>query len=94
MKTQTSVISMVMRRLAPLTLVLALSLTVSACGLIKKSPEANPEAKEVVADITRPPETIVGRKEVEARDPDETISFDEWRKRRLKEQSEEKDSPE
>ncbi|GAA6140077.1 hypothetical protein NBRC116583_38240 [Arenicella sp. 4NH20-0111] len=88
MKTHTSVITMVKRSLAPLTLILAFSLTLSACGGFKKDKPALAESKQPSVDITRPPETIVGRKEVEERDPEETISFDEWRKRRLEEQKE------
>ncbi len=59
--------------------------TLVACGGNKKAP-ADPETGEPIADITRPPQTIVGRKEVQERNPEETISFDEWRKRRLEEQ--------
>ncbi len=59
---------------------LLLGLTLCACGGNKKEAVAEP-----VEDITRPPQTIVGREEVQERNPDETISFDEWRKRRLEE---------
>ncbi len=56
----------------------------TACGGNKKPAEV---AKDTV-DITRPPQTIdgnVSQAPVQERSPDETISFDEWRKRRLQE---------
>lgn len=63
---------------------LFVGLALSACGGGSKKVAAEPV--EPGQDITRPPQTIVGREEVKERNPDETISFDEWRKRRLEEQ--------
>ncbi len=63
-------------------LILLTVFLVSACGGNKKAPVENGQP---VADITRPPETIVGREEVQERNPEETVSFDEWRKRRVEE---------
>ncbi len=71
----------------PVTIVVV-SLALSACAGGKKnnSTEANGAEKAVSQDITRPPQTIVGRQEQQEQNPEETISFDEWRKKRLEEQ--------
>lgn len=67
--------------------IVVLSLALSACVGGKKATADEVAANKDVAsqDITRPPQTIVGRKEVEEQNPEETISFDEWRKKRLEE---------
>lgn len=71
--------------LAALVLSFTLSITLGACGGNKKAVAEN-ATEGATSDITRPPQTIVGRQEVQERNPEETISFDEWRKRRLEEQ--------
>ena len=68
-----------MNLISKLTLLLALSFLISACGGKKKavSGDAN------VADITRPPTVEKDTTPVEeAFVEGETVSFDEWRKRR------------
>ena len=78
------------KQFVPAIIVVSMSLALSACAG-KKKQEAQATAQTQAAqpaatqDITRPPQTIVGRKEVKQRNPDETISFDEWRKKRLEE---------
>lgn len=79
-------------RIAKNALALIFCATLAACGGNKKAP-IDAETGEPTADITRPPQTIVGRIEVQERNPEETISFDEWRKRRLEEQRQQQ-SPE
>jgi len=57
------------------------------CGGNKKAADPEAVAKQG-PDITRPPQTIGtqdNKPVVEERNPDETISFDEWRKKRLEE---------
>jgi len=71
---------------AKLLIVTVVLTTLVACGGGRKAP-VDPETGNTVSDITQPPQTIVGRQdEVQVRDPEETVSFDEWRKRRLEEQ--------
>lgn len=56
-------------------------LVLSACGGNKK-PAAEAEIANT-SDITRPPAVVKGRLPVEAEsDPDETISYDEWKRKR------------
>lgn len=57
----------------------------SACTGNKTQTDADNLSVGSVEDITLPPQTITGRKEVKERNPEETISFDEWRKRRIEE---------
>ena len=69
-------------------MVIVLAFSLSACGGGKK----NKSVAEQGPDITRPPETIGTQRQAapaQQRDPDEAISFDEWRKQRLKELEEE-----
>jgi len=69
-------------------LVIVLAFSLSACGGAKK----NKNVAEQGPDITRPPQTIGTKRQAapaQQRDPDEAISFDEWRKQRLKELEEE-----
>lgn len=73
-------------------LISLLGLTLSACGGNKRASTA-PDTGQPTADITRPPKTIVGREEVQERNPEETVSFDEWRKRRLEEQKKQQQTP-
>lgn len=60
--------------------------TLMGCAGNKKSTSDEQLAKQG-PDITRPPQTIgtQDRQVAEERNPDETISFDEWRKKRLEE---------
>lgn len=56
-------------------------LILSACGGNKK-PAADVEIANA-SDITRPPAVVKDRLPVEAEsDPDETISYDEWKRKR------------
>lgn len=57
-----------------------LCFTMTACAGSKKVAEPT----EPVADITRPPQMVSNDPQVavEESNPDETISYDEWRKRR------------
>jgi len=69
-------------RLGAITLVVLAVTLLTACAGKKTTTEAA-ETKDAVADITRPPQTVKREREVvEETNPDETISFDEWRKRR------------
>ncbi len=76
-------------RLTKLVLLMSVTMTVSACGANKKgvanSSASSGGAAVATSDITLPPNTIEGRVEAKQRDPEETISFDEWRKRRIQE---------
>ncbi|MBT8114745.1 MAG: hypothetical protein KJP04_05170 [Arenicella sp.] len=54
----------------------------SACGKNQAVAESEAEKSVPVADITRPPEFVVDKSgEQEEQDPDETISFDKWKKK-------------
>jgi len=69
-------------RLGAITLAVLAVTLLTACAGKKTTTEAT-QTKETVADITRPPQTVKREREVvEETNPDETISFDEWRKRR------------
>lgn len=60
-------------------------LVLSACGGKKESVDGEP-----VTDITRPPQTVKDAAEEvqQETNPDETISYDEWRRRRQQEAEE------
>ncbi len=72
-----------MKKRIKLTVALFCIASLSACSTIGKlgSKEAKADDAPVV-DITRPPEMIVNTKDdaVEG-NPDETVSFDEWKKK-------------
>ena len=72
------------RKVLSASLLALIAVSISACG---GSSKKNEVAKTQGPDITRPPQTIEGetRQPVQERSPEETISFDEWRKRRLEE---------
>lgn len=72
---------MKMNSISKLALLLFLSISISACGGNKKA--APQDGAENVADITLPPvvEKDVAPAEATVADG-ETVSFDEWRKRR------------
>ena len=75
------------KKIDTILLLLFLATALIGCGGNKKAAETEVVAKQG-PDITRPPQTIgtqEDRQVVEERNPDETISFDEWRKKRLKE---------
>ncbi|MEO0368535.1 MAG: hypothetical protein AAF197_07075 [Pseudomonadota bacterium] len=74
---------------AQASLVIMLTLMISACSTVRSIVDRSPsdEPSEVVVDsddITRPPVIVAleDEKVVES-NPDETVSFDEWRKQRL-----------
>ena len=74
-------------RFTPLGLILAIVLlsSLSACaGRAAKNKVADENSAQIV-DITRPPETIGNAEvgEVES-DPDETVSYEEWQKKKAK----------
>ena len=79
--------TMTMNSISKLALLLFVSIAISACGGNKKTTSkasgANKASVANTGDITRPPvvEKDVARAETAAADG-ETISFDEWRKRR------------
>jgi len=75
-------------RVIPAAVSVFICLIVGACGGKKES-----VAEVPVEDITRPPQTVLGgaKKVQEETNPDETISYDEWRRRR--EQEAEGDTP-
>ncbi len=54
----------------------------SACSTIGKLTSNKAQSEETpTEDITRPPEMVVNSKDdVVERDPDETVSYDEWQK--------------
>ena len=66
------------------SLILIVSLTLlSACSLKRGKNEVAAEPAAPTGDITRPPEVVAANKPLEEEgNPDETISFDEWRKKR------------
>lgn len=69
-----------------LTVLLMCSMVVACGGKAAKATENGlAQSGATKADITRPPQTIVGRKVVKESNPDETISYDEWRAKRLEE---------
>ncbi len=69
-------------RVGVVILMLFAGMMLSACAG-KKTKANSSESEQPVADITRPPQMVRAEQEVvEESDPDETISFDEWRKRR------------
>ena len=70
------------------TTLLFACLVISACGGKKTITSEGP-----ITDITRPPTTVKGVEEQnqEETNPDETVSYDEWRRRRQKEA--ERDAP-
>lgn len=72
---------MTMNSISKLALLLFLSISISACGGKKKAASQVDDVN--VADITRPPvvEKDVAPEEADVSDG-ETVSFDEWRKRR------------
>jgi len=61
---------------------IALLALLTACSGKKKVEDAAIDNKDQVGtDITRPPELVKGKRvEPVESDPDETISFDKWRK--------------
>lgn len=73
-------------RVGAITFLVFAGLMLSACAGKKaatNTDSTNSAKQGTVADITRPPQMIKGEKEVvEESNPDETISYDEWRKRR------------
>lgn len=76
-----------MNSISKLVLLLILAVSISACGLNKKKVSKAKSATENVAavsgDITRPPEVEKDLNPLEEAVADgETVSFDEWRKRR------------
>lgn len=69
-------------------IVIMVSVVLSACGGKNKSVAKQAEESKVTttSDITRPPAVIKEVTVEEESNPDETISFDEWRRRRQLEQ--------
>ena len=71
-----------MKTLINIALTLFLISSLSACSTLGKLTSKEKEADDTpTVDITRPPEMAVNTKDdpVE-RDPDETVSYDEWQK--------------
>lgn len=71
--------------IAPICLLIVSSLLLSACAGKSVKANADEAAKvEPVGDITRPPKLVTGsdRGVAEETNPSETISYDEWRRRR------------
>lgn len=70
-----------MNNIIKISLIAASCLVLSACGGSKKTPVQVDAANST--DITRPPVIVKDEKAVEAeKNPEETISFDEWKKKR------------
>jgi len=70
-----------MNSISKLALLLFISVSISACGGIKKAASTDNVAN--TEDITRPPVVEKDTTPVETAVADgETVSFDEWRKRR------------
>lgn len=70
-----------------LLLCLLVAAFLSACGAKKLAPEEATTAN--TKDITRPPTVVKTQAPVESEsNPDETISYDEWRRRREAEKAE------
>jgi len=67
-------------RVGAIILILFASASLSACA----GRSAEPVSSESVEDITRPPQMVKAeqREVIEESDPEETISFDEWRRQR------------
>lgn len=62
-------------------ILILLCIATSACGGSKKSPDTTNVVKG--SDITRPPVVVKNNRAIEAeKDPEETISFDEWKRQR------------
>ncbi|NND00032.1 MAG: hypothetical protein HKN85_07610 [Gammaproteobacteria bacterium] len=59
-------------------LIIALLLSQAACG--GKGKELTDGQEQPVADMTLPPQTIKGATSAEESNPDETISFEKWKK--------------
>ena len=75
-------------KITRLTALLMICLSIAACGGKK---QAAPAEEQPVADITRPPQMVKEepREVVEEGDPDETVSYEEWQRRRQAELNEE-----
>lgn len=59
----------------------------SACAKKASVAEAAAGKATPTTDITRPPELVVDQsKAVQEQDPDETISYDKWRKKQVEDE--------
>lgn len=71
-----------MKILIKLTIAIFCITSISACSTIGKLGSKKAKANETpTVDITRPPVMIVNTKDdAVERDPDETVSYDKWKK--------------